>query len=198
MVMRGKLKWCLLGFLIAILLFLGGSLLVPGWLTGVIQWLAYEYNGSETSMLTNGQPADTDELVEMFVGRVGVIEMYDQPVVVLQEKGGERFLPIFIGFLEADAIAVIIEEIDMPRPLTSDLLVSILHGMGANVTHIVITDLKDDIFYARIIIDTHQAPMEIDARPSDAIAIALRTDVPIYVHTSVLDKAAIRVDQQTW
>lgn len=194
----GKAKWCLLGCLIIVFLFLAGSFFTPDWLTGVVQWIAHDELTSGISTFPEGQSAGDDSLVEMVVDEVGLIEKYDQPVIVLKERGGDRYLPIFIGFLEADAIAVIVEGIDMPRPLTSDLLVSVIHSMEAKVTHVVITDLKDDVFYARIIIDTHKTTMDVDARPSDAIAVALRANVPVYVKELVLDKAAIQIEQQTW
>jgi bifunctional DNase/RNase len=194
----GKAKWCLLGCLIVVFLFLACSFFIPGWLADTVQWIGHDELTSGRSTSPEGESTGNGALVEMVVDRVGFIEMYEQPVVVLKERGGDRYLPVFIGFLEADAITVIIEGIDMPRPLTSDLLVSVIQSMEAKVTHIVITDIKDDIFYARIVIDAHQTPMEIDARPSDAIAVALRTEVPVYVNKTVLDKAAIQIEQQTW
>jgi bifunctional DNase/RNase len=181
-----------------VFLFLACSFFIPGWLTDVVQWIGHDELPFGRSTSPEGKSTGNGSLVEMVVDRVGFIEMYEQPVVVLKERGGDRYLPVFIGFLEADAITVIIEGIDMPRPLTSDLLVSIIQSMEGKVTHIVITDIKDDIFYARIVIDAHQTLMEIDARPSDAIAIALRTEVSVYVNKSVLDKAAIQIEQRTW
>ena len=110
----------------------------------------------------------------------------------LKERGGERYLPIVIGPAEANAISVVLEGIEMPRPLTPDLLRSIIDRIGVSVDSIVITDIQNNTFYANIILNANWTKIEIDARPSDAIAVALRVRAPIYVEESVLDKLGIQ------
>jgi len=109
----------------------------------------------------------------------------------------ERYLPIWIGPAEADAIAVKLQGVTVPRPLTHDLLNSVVDSLGATVDHIIISDLKSDTFYAKIVLSVDSESMEIDSRPSDALALAVRTDVSIYVDESVLDKAGVILDGET-
>lgn len=111
------------------------------------------------------------------------------PIVILRDEESEVFLPIWIGVFEANAIALRLEDVDTPRPMTHDLLRSAFESLGAHVEKIVISDLKDNTFYARIHVQTNGTAAEIDARPSDAIALALRTSAPIFVLQPVLDKA---------
>ncbi|MDZ4247020.1 MAG: bifunctional nuclease family protein, partial [Dehalococcoidia bacterium] len=105
--------------------------------------------------------------------------------------------PIWIGPAEADAIAIKLQDIAVPRPLTHDLLRSIIYSLNATIAHIVVSDLTNDTFFAKIILKTDGKDLEVDSRPSDAIALALRTKVPIFVENSVLDKAAIVLDKDT-
>jgi bifunctional DNase/RNase len=120
-----------------------------------------------------------------------------QRVVILREKTGERYVPIWIGPAEADAIAVKLQGTTMPRPLSHDLLYSIINALGAIIDFIVISDLKDDTFYANIILKVNGRQVEIDSRPSDALALAIRSEAPIYVEEAVLDKASILLDKET-
>lgn len=117
------------------------------------------------------------------------------PFVLLREKLGARGLQIWIGGLEATAIAVKLREIPMPRPLTQDLLNSMISDLGGVVRHVVITDLIDNTFYAKIVLSKNGTTMEVDSRPSDAIALSLRAGVPVYVEESVLKKASIVLGQ---
>src|SRR3989304_8450750 len=103
-----------------------------------------------------------------------------QRVVILREKAADRYLVIWIGAAEAEAIAMRLGDVQAPRPQTHDLLRSVIDNLGAQVSHILVNDLTNDTFYARIVLDNHGAPLEIDARPSDAIALAVRAQVPIY------------------
>ena len=192
-----KVKWCLSGCLIVVLVLIAGSVFMPGRLTGAVKWVANNDFTGKLRGLPEREVAQEDTLIEMVVERVGVTEIDYQPVIILKEKGGEVYLPIWVGPLEANAISVVLEGIEVPRPLTPDLLCSILDRMGANVDYIVINDLKNNIFYANISANANWAQMEIDARPSDAIAIALRVGAPIYVEKSVLDKAGIQPEQET-
>jgi len=192
-----KAKWCLLGCLIVVLVLIAGSVFIPGRLTGAVNWVANNDFAGKLRGLPEREVAQEDTLIEMVVERVGVMEIDYQPVIILKEKGGELYLPIWIGPLEANAISVVLEGIEMPRPLTPDLLCSILDRMGVSVDYIVINDLKNNTFYANISANANWVQMEIDARPSDAIAIALRVRAPIYVEKSVLDKAGIQPEQET-
>jgi len=118
-------------------------------------------------------------------------------VVLLKEKTAERYLPIFIGPAEANAIALKLRGERVPRPLTHDLLRSVIDALGANVDSIVVSDLKNDTFYAKVILSTIGGPIEIDSRPSDAFALALTTagQAPIYADEAVLDKAGISLSR---
>ena len=118
-----------------------------------------------------------------------------QYVVMLKEKSEERYLPIFIGPAEANAIAIKLRGETLPRPLTHDLLRNIIESLGASVNSVIISDLMNDTFYAKIIFNVGDGQIEIDSRPSDALALAVRADVPIYAEESVLDKAGISLDK---
>jgi bifunctional DNase/RNase len=142
--------------------------------------------------LSEQKPQSEESLVEMVVEAVGMSQIDDQPEVILKEKEGEVYLLISIGFLEAIAISVILEGVEVPRPLTPDLLCSVIDRTGAVVERIVINDLQNNTFYASITLKTDRARIEVDARPSDAIAVALRTRVPVYVDKAVLDEAGIQ------
>jgi bifunctional DNase/RNase len=107
------------------------------------------------------------------------------PVVVLQEEKGERRLPIWIGPAEAQAIALQLERITPPRPLTHDLLKAVLEGTGASVEKVVVTELREGIYYARIFVRSGRQTVALDSRPSDAIALAIRVKSPIYVAPAV-------------
>lgn len=111
------------------------------------------------------------------------------PIVILRDTQSELFLPIWIGVFEANAIALRIEGVEPPRPMTHDLLRLTLEQLGAQVEKIVISDLRESTFFAAIHVQQNGKAVEIDARPSDAIALALRVDAPIFVLRSVLDKA---------
>ena len=118
-----------------------------------------------------------------------------QYVVMLKEKEAERYLPIFIGPAEANAIAIKLRGAALPRPLTHDLLRNIVEILGASVNSIRISDLMNDTFYAKIVLNVEDGQMEIDARPSDALALAVRVEVPIYAEESVLEKAGISLEK---
>ena len=111
------------------------------------------------------------------------------PIVILRDEESRLFLPIWVGLFEANAIALHIEEVDAPRPMTHDLLKNSLESLGAKVRHVLISDLKDNTFYASIFLSHNQQEVTLDSRPSDAIALALRTSAPIFVLRSVLEKA---------
>ena len=192
-----KTKWCLLGCVIVVLVLVVGSILVPGRLTNAVKWMANNDFAGKLRALSEQETDQESTLIEMVVETVGVSKIDYQPVVILKEKGGELYLPIWIGPLEANAISMVLEGVETPRPLTADLLCSIIDRMGARVDYIVINDLQDNTFYSSIALDANWIQMEIDARPSDAIAIALRVGAPIYAEKAVLDKAGIRPDRKT-
>ena len=133
----------------------------------------------------------------MTIDSIRVSLMNYQRVVILKEKLSDRYLPIWIGPAEADAIAVKLQGVAVPRPLTHDLLNSVIDTLGGVVNSIIVNDLKNDTFFAKVIIDTTGKQMEVDSRPSDALALAVRTGVPIFADESVLDKAGILLDGET-
>jgi bifunctional DNase/RNase len=136
-------------------------------------------------------------MIEMTIDSIRVSLMNYQRVVILKEKSSERYLPIWIGPNEADAIAVKLQGVAVPRPLTHDLLSSVINILGAAVNSIIVNDLKNDTFFARVILDVDGKQVEVDSRPSDALALAVRTGVPIYAEESVLEKAGILLDGET-
>jgi len=136
-------------------------------------------------------------MIEMIIDSIRVSLMNYQRVVILKEKMAERYLPIWIGPAEADAIAVKLQGVTVPRPLTHDLLHSVIDALGASINSVIVSDLKNDTFYARIILNVDGEQMEVDSRPSDALALAVRAEVPIYAEEIVLDKAGILLDKET-
>lgn len=135
-------------------------------------------------------------MIEMSVEGIRVSLMNYQRVVILKEKDADRYLPIWIGPAEADAITVRLQEVTVARPLTHDLLRDVLDKLGAEVHSVVVNDLADDTFYARIMLQVNGERLEIDSRPSDAIALAVRAQVPIYAEDSVLERAGVQLDQE--
>lgn len=135
-------------------------------------------------------------MIEMTIESIRVSLMNYQRVVILKEKESDRYLPIWIGPAEADAIAVRLQEVAVARPLTHDLLRSIIDSLGASVDYVVVNDLSNDTFFARIMLQIDGRVMEIDSRPSDAIALAVRVQVPIFADESVLEKAGVKLDQE--
>jgi bifunctional DNase/RNase len=136
-------------------------------------------------------------MLEMTIESIRVSMLNHQRVVILKEKDAERFLPIWIGPAEADAIAVKLQEYQVPRPLTHDLLSNIIGALGATVNSIIVSDLQNDTFFAKIILAVDGKQVEIDSRPSDAIALAVRIKVPIFAEEAVLEKAGIIIDPET-
>ena len=131
------------------------------------------------------------DLIEMTVDSIRVHMPTGQHVVILKEKSAERYLPIWIGITEANAIALKITGITPERPITHDLLANLLGAAEVEVDRIVVTALADEVFYARILAHIDGRSFEIDSRPSDAIAVAVRVGAGIFVATEVLDKAGV-------
>jgi len=130
-------------------------------------------------------------MIEMKVNGLAIDSTSRMPVVILTDMEEKRFLPIWIGVYEADAILVALEEIAVPRPMTHDLIKSIFQTLKISVDRVVIHDIKNNTFFARININKDGAGFEIDSRPSDAIALALRLECAIFVSESVIMEATI-------
>jgi bifunctional DNase/RNase len=135
-------------------------------------------------------------MIEVTIDSIRVSLMSQHRVVILKDVDSERYLPIWIGPCEADAITVELQEVEVARPLTHDLLKTLVNEVGASVSHILVNDLRDDVFYARIVVDLNGRRLEIDSRPSDAIALAVRVRVPIFVEDEVMEKAAITPEEE--
>ena len=134
---------------------------------------------------------------EMTIDSIRVSLMNYQRVVILRVKESNRYLPIWIGPSEADSIALKLQDVAVPRPLTHDLLRSVIASLGATVSRIVVSDLSNDTFYAKVILQVNGSTMEVDSRPSDAIALAVRTDAPIFANDTVVEKAGVQMDEET-
>lgn len=134
-------------------------------------------------------------MIEVVIDSIRVSLMSNHRVVVLKEMHSERYLPIWIGPCEAEAITVKLQDVPAPRPLTHDLIRSVIREMGGKVVHIFINDLRQEVYYAKIVIDIAGEQLEVDSRPSDAIALAVRVNVPIFVAETVMDKAATEPDE---
>jgi uncharacterized protein len=133
-------------------------------------------------------------MIECKVESIRVSLVTQHRVVILKELDSERYLPIWIGAFEADAIALELQEVPVQRPFTHDLLRNVVSEMGGTVTHILISDLRDDTFFARIVIDANGRHVEVDSRPSDAIALAVRVRCPIFVEDRILESVGVVLD----
>ena len=132
-------------------------------------------------------------LVRMELSQIRIDEKRGEQVIVLKEKEGKRLLPIVIGILEATAIKMEVSGYQPPRPLTHDLLKNTIQELGATLSQIVVVKLEQNIFYAKLVIKTqNQQTIEVDARPSDSIALAVRAKAPIYVAREVLDQVSFQ------
>jgi uncharacterized protein len=134
-------------------------------------------------------------MIEMELTGVRVELPTNQPIVLLRERQGERYLPIWIGAAEAAAIALSLQGVVTPRPMTHDLLKSILEDLSVQVRRIVVTELRDSTFFATIELQRDATSYEVSSRPSDAIALAVRMAVPIFASEEVLDEAAIMIPE---
>jgi hypothetical protein len=128
---------------------------------------------------------------EVKVVNVAIDVKSNMPVIILREKEGDKTLPIWVGLFEAQAIALALENVKPPRPLTHDLTKSIIEKLKGRVDKVVINDLRNNTFYARILMKKNGENIQVDSRPSDAIALALRLKVPIYIEEKVLDKVTV-------
>ena len=128
-------------------------------------------------------------MVEMKVDGLTLDPLTNMPIIILKDLEGNRALPIWVGFFEANAIALEIEKIATPRPMTHDLMKNLISDMKAEINHILVSELKDNTFYAVINMISGGNTLKIDSRPSDAIALALRAKAPIYVNETVIEAA---------
>ena len=135
-------------------------------------------------------------MIKVLIDSIRVSLMSQLRVVILKDPDSGRYLPIFIGPCEAEAIAVKLQGMSVERPLTHDLLKSVISELGGQVRHIVVNDLRQDTFYAQIVVDQDGQTRTIDSRPSDAIALAVRLEVDIFVDESVMERASITPDEE--
>lgn len=129
-------------------------------------------------------------MIEVILSKIMIDETRDEQVIVMKEKSGARSFPIVISIFEATAISLKVKGIETPRPMTHDLLKNTIENLGAAVEKIFITNLTDNTFYARLFLKTKNNTVEVDSRPSDAIALALRTKSPIFVAEEILTQLA--------
>lgn len=134
-------------------------------------------------------------MLQMRVDKVAMEVEGEQSVVILKDVEGKHMLPIWIGMLEATSIALEVEGIKPARPLSHDLMRSIVSALGAEVAMVLIYDLKDNTFYGQVLLRVGEDTIEVDSRPSDAIALALRTGAPIFVSERVIEEAGILAQQ---
>ena len=135
-------------------------------------------------------------MIETVVDSIRVSLVTQHRVVLLKEVHGDRHLPIWIGPFEAEAIAMALQGMTPARPLPYDLLRTVINELGAEIREVAVTDLSQEIFYARIVLTVNGRTIEIDSRPSDAIALAVRAKVPIYVDESVMERAGVRLEAE--
>ena len=135
-------------------------------------------------------------LVEVKVQSLGLDRTSNMPVLILQEMEGDRVLPIWIGPGEASAIAMQLADIKFSRPLTHDLLASVLSGLGGKLRRVVITRVADSTYYAELMIERGEDQISVDARPSDSIAVALRADARIFTEEELLERASIEIAEE--
>lgn len=133
---------------------------------------------------------------ELEIESIRVRQETQQRAVVLRVKDSDLFLPIFVGHFEVEAIRIKLMDVEVQRPMTHDLLDDVIGNLGGSVKSIVVSELKNDTFYAKILVDYNNTIIEIDSRPSDAIALAVRTNAPIYAEDDVVDKAGVNLDAE--
>ncbi len=130
-------------------------------------------------------------MIEVVIDSIRISLISQHRIVMLRDVDGDRQLPIWIGPCEAEAITIELQDVEIARPVTHDLLKNVIGELGGTVSHILINELRDQVFYARLFIDQNGTMQEIDCRPSDAIAVAVRAKVPIFVAEPVMDDAGI-------
>ena len=136
-------------------------------------------------------------MLEMVIDSIRVSLMNYQRVVILRAKETNQYLPIWIGPSEAESIALKLQDVSVPRPLTHDLLRAVISTLGATISRVVVSELTNDTFFAKIVLDANGTTLEIDSRPSDAISLAVRSDAPIFADDTVVEKAGVQMDEET-
>jgi len=135
------------------------------------------------------------EMVKVTIDSIRVSLMSQQRIIILREENSERYLPIWIGIFEAESIAIALQEVEVARPLTHDLLRNVLRTLGAQVLRVEVVALRDDTYYGNIVLEVNGETISVDSRPSDALALAVRVNAPIYVARAVLDSAGIEPEE---
>lgn len=133
----------------------------------------------------------SDDMLEVVIDSIRVSLMSQQRIVILREQDAERYLPIWIGIYEAESITIALQEVEVARPLTHDLLKNVFQELDARIIRVEVVALRDDTFYGNIVVEKNGRTFNIDSRPSDALAIAVRANVPILVSRTVMDSAGI-------
>jgi len=135
------------------------------------------------------------DMIEVAIDSIRVSLMSQQRIVILRERGEERYLAIWIGVYEAESITIALQEVEVARPLTHDLLKNVFNQLNARIVRVEVVALRDDTYFGNIVVEANGRTMDIDARPSDALAIAVRMHVPILVARSVMDTAGITPEE---
>ena len=136
-------------------------------------------------------------MMELEIESIRVRQETKQRAIVLRVKESDLYLPIFIGHFEVEAIRLKLMDVEVPRPLTHDLLGSVIGNLGASVQRIIVSELKNDTFFAKIVVDYNGSSIEIDSRPSDALALAVRTNAPIFAEDDVVERAGVSLDVES-
>ncbi|MGQ9904616.1 MAG: bifunctional nuclease family protein [Anaerolineae bacterium] len=135
-------------------------------------------------------------MVEVKIESIRVSLMSQYRVVILKDLASNRYLPIWIGPYEADAITIHLQDVQVPRPLTHDLIIKVIEELDAKVEYVYVSDLSNDTFYARIVLKVGDREISIDSRPSDAVAIAVRVECPIYVNEEIMERAGVTPEEE--
>ena len=136
-------------------------------------------------------------MMELEIESIRVRQETKQRAIVLRVKESDLYLPIFIGPFEVEAIRLKLMDVEVPRPMTHDLLGSVIGNLGASVQRIIVSELKNDTFFAKIVVDYNGSSIEIDSRPSDALALAVRTNAPIFAEDDVVERAGVSLDVES-
>jgi len=151
--------------------------------------------GQHIGRRIHAEMAAGSTMIEVVIDSIRVSLMSQYRVVILKDVNSDRYVPIWIGPCEADAITIELQDMPPQRPLTHDLLRNVIRELGGQVVHIFINDLRSDVYFARIVIDVNGKQIEIDSRPSDAIALAVRVKVPIFVSDTVMERAVVEPEE---
>ena len=136
-------------------------------------------------------------MMELEIESIRVRQETKQRAIVLRVKESDLYLPIFIGHFEVEAIRLKLMDVEVPRPMTHDLLGSVIGNLGGSVQRIIVSELKNDTFFAKIVVDYNGSSIEIDSRPSDALALAVRTNAPIFAEDDVVERAGVSLDVES-